>query len=140
MSTNGSTGEASDEDAGATIRAASGMPLAGLTLEAIVSGKVQPGDISISADTLLRQARIAQEAGRVALGRNFARASELVGVPDDVIIDTYELLRPGRVSDPQVLLERARMLREEYGANRIADFLVEAVEVYRRRDLFRKRY
>jgi propanediol dehydratase small subunit len=140
MSTDGPTGEALDEDAGATIRAASGMPLAELTLEAIVSGKVQPGDIGISADTLLRQAQIAEEAGRVALGRNFKRASELVGVPEEVIIDTYELLRPGRVSDPQVLLERARILREDYGADRIADFLVEAVEVYRQRDLFRKRY
>lgn len=140
MTTDKPIQDAADEDAGATVRAASGMPLAELTLEAIVSGKVQPGDIGISAATLLRQARIAEEAGRIALGRNFARAAELVDVPDDVIIETYELLRPGRVNDPQVLLDRARMLRDQYGADRIAEFLVEAVEVYRRRDLFRKRY
>lgn len=119
---------------------ASGMPLGGLTLDAIVSEKVGAGDIRISAAVLRLQAEIARSAGRDRLALNFERAAELVDVPQDLILGTYEMMRPGRVDDPQVLLDRAAMLRRDYGAHAIAALIEEAVAVYQRRNLFRRRY
>ena len=46
------------------------------------------------------QAGIARAAGRDRLALNLERAAELVAVPQDVILETYEMLRPGRLSDP----------------------------------------
>jgi propanediol dehydratase small subunit len=119
---------------------ASGMPLYSLTLDAIVSGQIGPADIRISADVLRMQAGISRAAGRERLALNLERAAELVSVPQDVILETYEMLRPGRLSDPTLLSERAGMLRRDYGAHTIAALLDEAVAVYRRRNLFRRRY
>ena len=119
---------------------ASGMPLDGLTLEAVVSGKVGPADIRISADVLRMQAGISRAAGRDRLALNLERAAELVAVPQKIILETYEMLRPGRLPDPTLLSERADMLRRDYGAHTIAALLEEAVAVYGRRNLFRRRY
>jgi propanediol dehydratase small subunit len=119
---------------------ASGMPLNGLTLEAVVSGQVGPADIRISADVLRMQAGISRAAGRDRLALNLERAAELVAVPQEIILETYEMLRPGRLPDPTLLSERADMLRRDYGAHTIAALLDEAVVVYRRRNLFRRRY
>ena len=119
---------------------ASGMPLDRLTLDAVVSGQVGAGDIRISADVLKLQAGIARAAGRDRLALNLERAAELVEVPQDVILETYEMMRPGRISDPAPLSERAEMLRREYGAHSIAALIDEAVAVYERRNLFRRRY
>jgi propanediol dehydratase small subunit len=63
-----------------------------------------------------------------------------VEVPQDIILETYEMMRPGRLSDPAPLVERAEMLRRDYGAHAIATLIDEAVAVYRRRNLFRRRY
>ncbi len=119
---------------------ASGMPLEQLTLEAVMSGEVGAGDIRISADVLRLQAGIAREAGRDRLALNLERAAELVSVPQDIILETYEMMRPGRISDPKVLSGRAEMLRRDYGAHGIAALIDEAVAVYVRRNLFRRRY
>ncbi|MDR0808884.1 MAG: diol dehydratase small subunit [Gemmobacter sp.] len=119
---------------------ASGMPLERLTLEEVLSGRVAAADIRISAETLKVQANIARSAGRDRLAANFERGAELVAVPQDVILETYEMLRPGRVTDPAVLSARAEMLRRDYGANAIAALIDEAVAVYTRRGLFRRRY
>lgn len=119
---------------------ASGMPLGDLTLDAVVSERIGAGDIRISAEVLRLQASIARDAGRDRLALNFERAADLVGVPQDLILDTYEMLRPGRISEPRPLKERAELLRREYGANAIAALIDEAVAVYERRNLFRRRY
>jgi propanediol dehydratase small subunit len=119
---------------------ASGLPLDGMTLENVVSGRVGAEDIRISADVLKLQAGIARAAGRDRLALNLERAAELVSVPQDLILETYEMMRPGRVSDPAVLAARARMLRDDYGAEAIAALIDEAVAVYERRKLFRRRY
>ena len=97
-------------------------------------------DIRISADVLRIQARIARDAGRDRLALNLERAAELVAVPQAVILETYEMMRPGRVSDPGLLTARAAMLRREFGAHAIAALIEEAVAVYRRRNLFGRRY
>ena len=119
---------------------ASGMRLEQLTLDAVTSGQVGAEDIRISADVLNIQAGIARAAGRDHLALNLERGAELVAVPQDVILETYEMMRPGRVSDPSLLSARAQMLREEYGAHAIAALIEEAVTVYERRNLFRRRY
>lgn len=119
---------------------ASGMPLADLTLDAVVSRRIGAGDIRISADVLRLQANIARAAGRDRLALNLERAAELVAVPQDVILETYEMMRPGRISDPRLLTERAEVLRRDYGAHTIAALIDEAVAVYERRNLFRRRY
>lgn len=119
---------------------ASGLPLSELTLDSVVSERIGAADIRISADVLRLQARIARDAGRDRLALNLERAAELVSVPQDLILDTYEMLRPGRISDSRLLTERAEMLRRDYGAHMIAALIDEAVAVYERRNLFRRRY
>ena len=119
---------------------ASGTPLDRLTLEAVVSGEIGPDDIRISAEALRLQGAIARDAGRDRLAFNLERAAELVAVPQDVILETYEMLRPGRLTDPRLLSARAEMLRRDYGAHAIATLIDEAVAVYTRRNLFRRRY
>lgn len=118
----------------------SGMPQNDLTLEAVMSGRVGASDIRISADVLRLQAGIARAAGRDRLAANLERAAELVDVPQDMILDTYEMMRPGRLSDASRLAERAAMLRRDYGAHSIAALIDEAIAVYERRNLFRRRY
>ncbi len=119
---------------------ASGLPLEGLTLDAIVSGKIVAADIRISADVLRMQASIARDSGRDRLALNLERAAELVEVPQEIILETYEMMRPGRLADPALLTARAEMLRRDYGATIIAALIDEAVAVYSRRNLFRRRY
>ncbi|RWM83014.1 MAG: glycerol dehydratase [Mesorhizobium sp.] len=119
---------------------ASGMPLADLTLDAVISERIGAEDIRISAGVLRLQASIARDAGRDRLALNLERAADLVSVPQDLILDTYEMLRPGRIPEAQLLKERAELLRREYGAHTIAALIDEAVAVYERRNLFRRRY
>jgi propanediol dehydratase small subunit len=119
---------------------ASGLPLDRLTLEAVMSGEIGAADIRISADVLRLQAAIARDAGRDRLALNLERAAELVSVPQEIILETYEMMRPGRVSDPKLLSDRADMLRRQYGAHTIAALIDEAVAIYARRNLFRRRY
>ena len=83
---------------------------------------------------------IARAAGRDRLALNLERAAELVAVPQDIILETYEMMRPGASPMPRLLAERAEMLRRDYGAHSIAALIDEAVAVYERRNLFRRRY
>jgi propanediol dehydratase small subunit len=119
---------------------ASGMPLSDLTLDAVMSEQIAAGDIRISAEVLRLQAEIARDAGRDRLALNLERAAELVSVPPDLVLETYEMLRPGRISDARLLRERADMLRRDHDAPLIAALIDEAVAVYQRRNLFRRRY
>lgn len=122
------------------VRGAHGKSLADITLESVVAGEVGMEDLRITPDMLLAQAEIARSAGRPALAANFERAAEMVDVPQQLIMETYELLRPGRAPDRTKLMAAARRLREEFGAERLAAFLEDAADVYERRGLFRFRY
>ena len=79
-------------------------------------------------------------AGRPALALNFERAAELVDVPQDVIMQVYELLRPGRAASKRPLLDFAQRLRAEYRAPRMADFVEEAAQTYEERGLYTSRF
>jgi propanediol dehydratase small subunit len=122
------------------VRTATGKSLDQLTLAAVEAGDVKLSDLRITAQALLDQARIAEDAGRPALSSNFKRAAELVEVPQDFVLEVYELLRPGRARDKLALLAAATTLRATYGANRMADFVEEAAAVYERRGLFAYRF
>lgn len=119
---------------------ATGKKMSDLTLENVLAGTVTAADFSITKEALLLQAEVARMASRRTLAENFERASELVGVPNETIFEIYELLRPGRAAGADILKERARHMRDVYGATRIAAFLEEAAAAYERRSLFRRRY
>lgn len=117
-----------------------GTKLADMTLAAVAKGEITAGDIAITPETIRLQARIAEAAGRDRLARNLERAAELATVPQDIVMSTYELLRPGRSQSAEALRQRAMELRTSFRATLIADFLEEAADAYEARGLFGKRY
>jgi len=123
-----------------TVLTPNGIPLDQLTVEGVVAGRITATDLAITSETLLRQAGIARAVDRRTLAENFERAAELVGVPEAVILQIYEQLRPGRCRDAQELKDRAMALRRDYGAEKIARLIEEAADVYERRGLFEKRF
>ena len=114
--------------------------LADLTLDAVEAGEVTLEDFRITPRALRLQAEIAEAAGRPTLAKNFDRAAELVDVPQETLLRTYELLRPGRARSKTELLDAARLLREQYGAPVMAGFIEQAAEVYERRGLVTYRF
>jgi len=122
------------------VEGARGRTLEDLTLEALESGEVGMEDLRITPQALRQQAAVARDAGRPTLAQNFERAAELVAVPQELIMQAYELLRPGRAKTKQELLDMAERLRREHDARRIAAFLEEAAAVYEKRGLFTYRY
>ena len=71
-----------------------GKALSGITLDAVLAGEVTMEDLRITPRALQAQAEIAEDVGRRTLAANFRRAAELVDVPQDFIMEVYELLRP----------------------------------------------
>jgi propanediol dehydratase small subunit len=122
------------------VKGARGKTLDDITLANVVAGDIEMDDLRITPEALLAQAEIARAAGRPTLAANFERAAEMVKVPQEVIMEVYELLRPGRAKDRSALAAAANRLREDFGAETLAAFLEEAAEVYERRGLFRFRY
>jgi len=122
------------------VRTRHGKKLEDLTLAALEAGEVALEDLRITPEALRQQAEVSVSAGRPTLARNFERASELIDVPQDVILKIYELLRPGRAKGKTDLLDAAKLLRGTYKAERMAAFIEEAAAVYERRGLFSKRF
>lgn len=122
------------------VRGARGKAISEITLEAVLDNSVTIEDLRITPAALAAQADVARAAGRPRLADNFLRAADLVGVPQDVVMRAYELLRPGRATSKDDLIAMADLLRGTYKAGRIADFIVEAASVYEARGLFTKRY
>ncbi len=122
------------------VRGQRGKSLDGLNLEALTSGDVVLEDLRITGRALEMQAEIARTGNRPKLADNFERASELVEIPQDYLMEIYELLRPGRAPDKTALLEVAGNLRATYNATRMAEFIEEAADVYDARDLFASRF
>lgn len=122
------------------IRGKRGLALQDVTLERLLADEITMADLQITPQSLHHQAEIAADAGRQTLARNFTRAAELVEVPQDLIMSTYELLRPGRAANPEVLRSRAALLRDTYGAHAIAAYIEEAAEIYQKRGLFTRRF
>jgi propanediol dehydratase small subunit len=117
------------------VRTPSGRALSDLTLEALRAGAIAPEDVRATPETLRRQGTIARAAGRPQLAESLERAAELAGVPDDLILEIYTALRPGR-STPEELESWATRLESELGAPRVAGFVREARRAYEARGLF----
>ena len=114
------------------ISSKTGKRLEDITLEEIKKNHISSDDIKISKETLSAQGQIAKEAGNAPMELNFARAAELVDVPDDVILKMYDKLRPNRSTKAE-LLSMAQELSEKYNAQNCAKLVLEAAEVYEKR-------
>jgi propanediol dehydratase small subunit len=122
------------EHAGDQLRAFSGRPLSEITPEAIANGDLSSGDLRIQAETLRLQAQVARQAGYDQLAANLLRAAELTYVPNQEVLQIYDLLRPHRASYEQ-LMQLAERLEQTYQAVENARFVRDAAEVYRKRGL-----
>ena len=122
------------------VRTRNGHPLRDLTLDNLLGGHVSALDFGITVEGLRLQAEIAKQAGRPNLAQNLRRGAELVEIPDHVLLDIYELLRPGRAQSADELRAAADQLRDTYGAKETASLLEEAALVYERRGIFQRRF
>lgn len=119
------------------VKTPTGRSLNEITLKSILDGDITSKDVRIAPETLELQAQVAEAAGRAPLAQNFRRASELIAVPDDRILEIYNAMRPNR-STKQELLDIADELENKYDAKINADFVREAAEVYEKRNRLRQ--
>jgi propanediol dehydratase small subunit len=110
-----------------------GLPLTDVTLDALRAGRVGAGEIRATPETLRMQAEVALASERVQLAANLERAAELAAVPDDLLLDVYTALRPGRATASE--LEEWAVRLEDYGAEKTASFVREAATAYAERGL-----
>lgn len=122
-----------------SVRAPTGRALDDLTLAGVCAGEVSAADFGITAEGLRRQAEIAELAGRRHLAENLRRGAELVAIPDALLLELYERLRPGRAGSAAELRATAAHLRAAYGAELTARLFDEAAEAYARRGVFARR-
>jgi propanediol dehydratase small subunit len=119
------------------LHAFSRRPLSEITLDSIADGDLSAADLRIHADTLRAQAEIARGAGYEQLAANLLRAAELTVVPNEELLQMYDLLRPNRASWEQLML-LAERLEQTYQAHENARFVREAAEAYQMRGLLRR--
>ena len=119
-----------------TPRTRSGQPLEALTVGALRDGTIRPTDLAIHAETLRRQARIAEAQGYRQLAANFRRAAELTAIPDAVLVETYQKLRPHRSSYAE-LLGLAQEMAALHDAPETGAYIRDAAEAYREKGLLR---
>ena len=116
------------------VKTPDGRPVASIELSSVQRGEVENRDIRISREMLLMQAQVAESAGKPQVAENFRRAAEMTGVPDDLVIQMYDKLRPNRSSYDE-LCGMAVTLEREYDAGRCAGLVREAAEIYRKRGI-----
>jgi len=110
-----------------------GVPLDGVTLEAVRAGTVTGGEIRATPQTLRLQAEVAAAAGRTQLAANLERAAELAAVPDDVLLEIYTALRPRRATAEELAEWASRL--DGLDAPKTAAFVREAAAAYAERGL-----
>jgi propanediol dehydratase small subunit len=107
------------------LRTPTGRAFQDLTLDALLEGSVNLADLRVTAEALDLQAQVAEDAARPQLAANLRRAGELVAVPEELILEVYRALRPGR-STAERMEELAAELESRYGAKRCAALVREA--------------
>src|ERR687892_657896 len=110
-----------------------GIPLDGVTLEALAAGRIGAAEIRATPATLRLQAEVARAAGRDPLAATLERAAELAAVPDELLLAVYTALRPRRATAAE-LEEWAGQLNG-HGAEKTAAFVREAAVAYAARGL-----
>ncbi|TEB08533.1 Propanediol dehydratase small subunit [Pelotomaculum schinkii] len=118
------------------IKGISGKKLDEIDLKKIISGEIDNMDIRISPETLELQAKVAEEQGRTQFAANLRRAKELCVVPDGIILEIYDKLRPYRVTKKE-LLDIADDLETKYNATLNAELVREAVHHYEERGVLK---
>jgi propanediol dehydratase small subunit len=119
------------------VKTLTGKSLHDITMEEILSGKIDAQEIRIRPETLVLQARVAEKHRRPQLALNFRRAAELTRIPDGEVLKIYNALRPGR-STKEELLIMAKEIEKKYQAKINAVFIREAVRIYEKRGFLRK--
>ena len=122
------------ENEKASIRSKTGKKLEEITIDEIKKGNVTADDIKISKEMLHKQGEVAKDNDNLGLAKNFERASELVDVPDEVILKMYNMLRPNRATKLELVL-MAQELLEKYKAANCAKLVLEAAEIYEKRGI-----
>ncbi len=120
------------------IKSHSGKSLDDINMEGVISGGITADDIKISKEVLILQAEIARRDKKIQLAKNFLRASELIDIPDDRILEMYNMLRPYRSTEEE-LQGLISELKNTYDASLNADLVAETLAVYKRRDLLKVR-
>lgn len=115
------------------VHTATGKTVSEITLDAVLSGELGPGDVAVATETLRLQATFAEEGGNPQLAENLRRGAELVAFSDDEVLRFYDLLRPGRSTAGE--LDSLAETLEERGAERCASLVLEARAAYVRRGL-----
>ncbi|MEZ4711531.1 MAG: diol dehydratase small subunit [Caldilineaceae bacterium] len=119
------------------LRSASGRAVQDITLEAAANGELSAADLQIRRETLHAQSQIAAEAGYGQLAANLARAAELTAVPNALLLQMYEMLRPRRCTFEELIALADRLIAE-FDAPANAQLVHEAAEAYRTRNLLRR--
>ncbi|MEG2290993.1 MAG: diol dehydratase small subunit [Clostridium sp.] len=119
------------------IKSKSGKGLDDITIDEVIKGNITGEDIKISKETLKLQGDIAKSEGRKELGENFTRASELVDIPDEELLNIYNMLRPNRSSEEE-LLKKAEEIKVKYGAVNCSNLILDSVKVYKKRGILKK--
>lgn len=114
------------------IKSPTGKTLNEITIGGVMDGSITSNDVKISPETLEMQAQVAESVGRDAFARNLRRASELISVPDERILEIYNALRPYR-STKNELMDIAEELENKYSAVVNAKLVREAAELYEKR-------
>lgn len=122
---------------GLDIKSKSGKGLDDITIDEVIKGNITGEDIKISKETLKLQGDIAKSEGRIELGENFIRASELVDIPDEELLNIYNMLRPNRSSEEE-LLKKAEEIKVKYGALNCSNLILDSLKVYKKRGILRK--
>lgn len=107
-----------------------------ITAKDVIEGSVNPEDIRISPEVLEYQAQVAESAGKVQFAMNLRRAAELTRIPDDEVLELYNMLRPRRSSFEE-LTAAADKLESKYSAKITAKLFREAAEIYKTRSILR---
>lgn len=116
------------------VKSATGKGIQDITLQKVNQGEVKPEDIRISAQVLEYQAQVAEANEKKQFALNLRRGAEMTRIPDEKVLEIYELLRPRRASKQQ-LLEVAEELEGKYQAPLTARLVREAAEVYADRNI-----
>jgi propanediol dehydratase small subunit len=118
------------EHAADRIRSHTGVAFEDITLEAVRAGQINSEDLTVGRETLLLQADVAERGGYRQLAENLRRAAELVAIPNERLLQIYDILRPRRATYQQ-LIGLADELEGQYAAAANARFIREAAEAYR---------
>ncbi|MDX1876006.1 diol dehydratase small subunit [Mycolicibacterium sp. 120266] len=111
-----------------------GKTIDDITIDAVVAGDIEATDLRITPDTLRLQAQISEKVGRPQLGANLRRAAEMTAIPDARVLEIYNALRPN-ASTKAELEAIADELTTRYQASHLATLVLEAADVYERRDI-----